>query len=296
MINFKSKTIKLLKEKKLSYDDIKKLKYNSDNSIEAYFKAIGYCQSFIDETVTPTVKSLLSTSNLEKAIQGIFFRMYCLNTSILKLNQVRDFQTVTSITRTFFELYVDAELLIDNLIKNGVHKYFEFTRVQKLKSARKVVRFYKDKTISFDHSKHEKFIINEESDIESSIKKLWGNTKSGDLMKPTHWSGLNASERVKKIDTKNKAHDLMEIYTQIYAHYSWFIHSDPTAIHGFKDQYFKNLTALCFSYFFKLNLKALVKICKFFKIDKTYNDFDTIINNIKHSPDYFILESHVKNI
>lgn len=196
MINFEKKILEIIKERNLSTKDIERMKIGSDTSLDSYHKSIGYCQSFIEETVLPTMKGLLNVSNLEKALQGLFYRLYCLNSSILKLNQITHFQTITSSSRTLYELYLDTELLVNSLITNGIEKYYLFSSVQKLKSAKKIKNFFKDKNIDFDYSKHEQFLINNEESLKCKIGKVWGINKNGNPKYPQHWSGLNTCDLI----------------------------------------------------------------------------------------------------
>ncbi len=295
MIDFSKRINEILKENDLDYKSIRNMKYESDNSIDAYYSSIQYCHSFCKETILPSIKSLLKTSESEKAIQGIFYRMFSLTSSILNLNQVIHFQSIISSTRTLFELFLDSELLINNHVSNGIKKYFEFIEVQKLKMAKKVTNFYKSKNFDFDYTKHENFIKNNEYKITNNISELWGTRKNGKIKFPEHWTNLNTADRVNKIDNYYNNHEIEDIYVQIFAHFSWYIHSDPTAIHGFDDKYFKNLIAICYMHFFKLHLKSLKTICVFLKIDKTYKNFGEILNNINQSVSVFLLEFKLKN-
>lgn len=295
MINFTAEIKKLLKEGNLTEKDISKLESKDEYKIDAFFKAMDYVQSFSKEIVYPLTQSLINANDKEKYLINTYYRLYCIILSILKLNQVKYFQTIAASVRSLFELYLDLILLIEEILENTIPKYLNFKLVQKYKTAQKITRFYENHpTYKFNVLPHKEFINNNKGEINNIVLKLWGKTKINKPNFPDHWSGISTLGRAQKIDKYLGNNDLEELYTQIFPHFSWYVHSDPTGTLGLDKDYFNHLVGIAYVHSHNIYLKAIVEYCKFFHIEKTINNFPKIIENIKNSPGFFILERKIK--
>ena len=90
----------------------------------------------------PALNALLNPTPKEMALQLLFGRIRLLMETLSVLTNVRHFQSIVGASRTAVELYVDMHLLARNAIPDGLEKFGVFDRVQRLKAARRMIRFH----------------------------------------------------------------------------------------------------------------------------------------------------------
>ncbi len=102
---------------------------------KAFFTATNEVFKFSEKYVIPILNAALNKSETENALYTSYARMYLLLHALTQLNQIRDYQTVVSSTRSIFELFLDLKIIADNLIDKSVVKYFAFNEVEKFRVA-----------------------------------------------------------------------------------------------------------------------------------------------------------------
>ena len=134
--------------------------------------------------------------------------------------------------RSLFELAVDTKLI--DVIPDAVRKILTFSDVEKLRAARKIVKF-KDAnpTAKVDASTHASFIASETQRIEAERKAVWP-----DLKKVEHWSGKNLAERTALLKAP-----FDEIYEVESPQLSWYARSGLTGFVNLKAETFNMLGA-----------------------------------------------------
>jgi hypothetical protein len=107
MSNLQNYISSLLKENNFTSSEIDKIKLSQNENNEVYYKAIDYSSKFIKEVFLPFLEHPINPSEKERVVNHIFLKIYALILSILKLNDLRNFQAIASITRSIFELYLE---------------------------------------------------------------------------------------------------------------------------------------------------------------------------------------------
>jgi len=297
MIEFKKELDHLLEQNNLTYDDLKNIEDTDIDKIISFFEGNDYLGNFVKEVIIPISNSQIDLKPNEIAIFSVYYRMYALNQSILKFDQTKHFQALASITRGLFELYIDLILLIENLIPKGIEKYNFYPEYQKYKLSKKIVEFAKkSKDNHIEFSKHEKYINDNESNIIKNLIELWGKTKKDKPRFPVHWSGLDTRKRTQIIDKNSKIENACEeLYVLIFPFYSWYVHSDHTGILNYDKEFFDRVIALSYSYCYKIFTNATKIFGEFTNINKAYEKFSEVIQNISISPGYFLLKRKIKS-
>ena len=139
------------------------------------------------------------------------------------------------IARALFELAVDIRLI--DVLPESCLRMAEFIDVEKLRCARKVLKFKADHPeINIDTSISEAFVAKNQSRVNAAKDALWPQSKT-----VQHWSGIRLSDRVKL-----SGPPFEEIYALHYPYLSWQVHSGLTGIANLKAETF---TLLCASGF-----------------------------------------------
>jgi hypothetical protein len=175
----------------------------------AMLKSLG---EFDKQEILGVIKTLISTSARERCFISTYYRCTAKVGTLLELKQTKHFQAVAMLARGLFELAVDMRLI--DIIPDSINKILEFTDVEKLRCAKKVLRFATaNPTSKLDTSVYRSFVANNESRIEATKKILWPNKG-----KVEHWSGLRLSDRIASVKAPFE-----EIYEVSYPQLSWYV-------------------------------------------------------------------------
>jgi hypothetical protein len=109
--------------------------------IDACFDGTKGMHDFSTEVMIPLCKGLLSRSQQENAVIDTYYKMTLLLRSSLALNTLDHFQTVASLTRSLFELWLDLKILAQDTTGDAVKRYDEFPEIEKFRAAERMVNF-----------------------------------------------------------------------------------------------------------------------------------------------------------
>jgi hypothetical protein len=187
---------------------------------------------FDKQEINGVVRGLLAKTDRDNCFIGNYYRAKANIETLLSLKNAKDLQAIAMVARGLFELAVDTKLI--DVIPDAVKKILMFCDVEKLRAARKIVRFKADHpNAAADATIHSAFIANNESRIEAERSALWPGAK-----KLTHWSGLDLSQRVALLKAP-----FDEIYAVEYAELSWYVHSGLTGFVNLEASTFNMLAA-----------------------------------------------------
>jgi hypothetical protein len=179
---------------------------------ERFYTSIKRLNEFDQKEVRGVIGGLLTKTDRDNCFVGIYYRGKANIESLLSLKQVKDFQAITMLARSMFELATDIKLI--DVIPKAVKKIAAFSGVEKLRAARKIVEFKAAK--SKTSPVHAEFIKNNAPRIEAEQKAVWPSAKG----KVSHWSGLDLRARAVLLKAP-----FDEIYDVQYAELSWYTHS-----------------------------------------------------------------------
>lgn len=197
-------------------------------------------QKFDLENIRGRVETEADHPPREFAIMATYLRTLAHVGSLIRLDNPSHFQAVSMVARGIFELAVDIRLI--DRIDDAPARYDAFSRVERLRVARRIVAFHatalQDETHSSDAAAgpmepkwvHEKFIAENSAEIDSLAKTFW--PKHFEKNKPVpHWSGKDLRQRAILLGDP-----FDEIYDVEYAELSWYVHPGVGVVATFEKE------------------------------------------------------------
>jgi hypothetical protein len=199
--------------------------------VERFFTMVKSLENFDKLEVRPVINTLLTPSRREQCFIGIYRRSLANIATLQELKSPKHFQAILMLARSVFELAVDIKLM--SIVADSALKMIEFVDVEKLRTARKVLRFKADHPGSqLDVSTYDSFIAANASRIDAARRTLWPKPET-----MSHWSGMKMPGRAKLLGDPFE-----EIYEVHYPQLSWQVHSGLTGIVNLKAETF---TMMC---------------------------------------------------
>jgi hypothetical protein len=187
---------------------------------------------FDKQEIRGIVRGLFAKTDRDKCFVGNYYRASANIDSLLSLKSAKDLQAIAMVARGLFELAVDTKLI--DVVPDSVQKILTFSDVEKLRAARKIVKFKNaNAAATVDASVQAAFIAAEAQRIEVERNVVWPGLKT-----VTHWSGRNLAERVALLKAP-----FDEIYEVEYPQLSWYAHSGLTGFVNLKAETFNMLGA-----------------------------------------------------
>lgn len=230
--------------------------FDPQQTTNRFYSMVKSLSEFDKMEIRGVIQTLLSTSGRERCFIGTYYRVMGNIETLLEFKQPRHFQAIAMVARGVFELAVDIRLI--DLISDIETKIREFANVEKLRCARKVLRFKAaNPAVNVDTTIYSSFVAKNESRINAAQSMLWPKKEV------SHWSGLHLAKRVELVKSP-----FDEIYEVNYPQLSWHVHAGLTGIANLKVETF---TLMC-GYAFKLAADAyrevLMSMIHKFKIAK----------------------------
>ena len=232
----------------------------SDDTLQTtgrFYAMVESLHKFDQQEVKGVIRTLLSTSERERCFIATYYRASGNVASLLELKQPRHFQAIAMLARSLFELAIDIKLI--DLIPDGPIKIREFTDVEKLRSAHKILRFKAaNPSVAVDTTIYSSFVANNKSRIDAARSSLWATTNT-----LSRWSGLHISERAELVKSP-----LQEIYEVKYPMLSWYVHSGITGVVNLDGESFTVLCGVAFQIVTEAYRELLLAVIGEFKIAK----------------------------
>lgn len=258
--------------------DIKQLNYDildTNEKIEALFNTIKYIYKFIKQELIPNVNVFIKDNKKSKAINHLFLRIYCQIKSLIKLNEITDFQCISFIARSIIELYTDMVLISNELIENGIQKYYSFQKIQLYKiSKNQSFSGCNDSVLKIKSNPLNKYYENNKNVIDDIIVKNWGKDRNEKPLWPSHWSGLDLYSRINKTSSlESHFSELKKHYFNIHPYCNLYIHSDPSGTQNKTEELYFVLVCNLYFNLIEIIVDGLNLYKNYFNINKTIPSF-----------------------
>jgi hypothetical protein len=236
----------------------------------------------------PSLNTLVNPTPKELALNLLFGRVRLLIETLLVLTNVRHFQSIVGASRTAVELYVDMQLLARDVIPDGVEKFLVFDRVQRLKSARRMIDF---------HDKHpdlrergveafRKFANEQGSAIDADRARLWG-----EKARPDHWTNINLYERPKPLGP-----EFERLVNDGYDYRNWLLHSGAAGVNGLSDEVLKALSANALHVVHTVAIGVVDLVAAEFHIRGTIDDFAARLEELRLIPGFVMIDIRLRSL
>ncbi len=204
----------------------------------ATFEGVRALRVFSEIHLRGVLQGLLATTERERAVLRLYYRLAAYLASVHRLDSPIHFQSIAGAARSVFELALDLALLGADTTTESVDRLAAFTRVERYRVAKRLVDFYASHPLPPDFNIAEQRRVcsdaAEEAAVEALIVQYWGRDRNGDLNWPIHWSCFR--------DARGRARHVAESWEERYVRYyyvlSWHVHSGAVGVAGLAQDVF----------------------------------------------------------
>lgn len=222
-----------------------------------FFAVLKSVAEFDKLEVSAVISTLLTPSEREKCFVAIYRRTSANVVTLMELNHPKHFQAINMLARTLFELAVDIRLI--NVVSQACEKMIAFIDVEKLRCARKILKFQAAHTAAkINAAIYASYVANEGVRIDALQAMLWPGTK-----RLEHWSAQNVRDRIALLKAP-----FDEIYEVNYPQLSWQVHSGLTGVANLKAETFTTMCGQAYILAADSYREVLLAMIEEFKIQK----------------------------
>jgi hypothetical protein len=258
----------------------------SKTLVDAWYDGTKYMHDFSREVMLPLLKMLLVPSPQEVAVRDTYYKMSLLLRSVLLMNSLDHFQSVASLTRSVFELWLDLSILAQDAGGDAVRSYNEFPEVERYRVAEQLIRFAttSGQPLKMDISAQRAF----HADVQRSqrIAKIVKAGLKGKRKYPDHWT--NRSVRQRAIDVGQEV-----MYVEAYPQLSWYVHAGAAGTAGITRDGFEHVFGFCHSLIQRIFIDATSKCAKATKIS-ALDYFDGWMQSIRLKTGEIVVAEQIK--
>jgi hypothetical protein len=204
----------------------------------ATFEGVKALHVFSEIHLRGVLQGLLATTDRERSVLHLHYRLAAYLASAHRLNSPIHFQSIAGTARSIFELALDLALLGADTTTESSDRLTAFTRVERYRVAKRLVDFYASHPLPPDFNITEQRRVcsdaAEEAAVEALVVQYWGRDRSGRLNRPMHWSRFrDARGRARHV-----AGNWEERYVRYYYVLSWHVHSGAVGVAGLAQDVF----------------------------------------------------------
>jgi len=227
-------------------------------NLDRFFNGLKALNAMDHGAIHNIVSGQMNPSQLERFMTLNYHRAEINVELLFTVNNTRQFQAIAMLARSIFELSVEINLM--PLIENAGAKIYIFTEIEKLRSARRILKFKADHPDSEMQPKsYEAFVKANEKRIEDEQDQLWPG-----IEKVRHWSGYpDLAARAQKL-----GEPFEEMYQVNYPQLSWYVHSGVVGVSNVTSQLLVDFVGVCYIIAFHSYRRILDAVAEQFKLHK----------------------------
>ncbi len=273
--------------------------FTAHELLSSYQDGLKEAVDFTQTVVIPTLKGQINYSNQEAAVIGIFYRIHSLASSLMRLNQKSDFNTVAIVARTIFELLIDIKILSsDKITRQQIEQFHSFPEIDRYRKAKRIVELQDGhpelaNNSLLDSVKRRRFVEKDSqaTQIEKKVVSLWGRTKKQKIKWPNNWSGISIWDRAKGLGPLYE-----QEYLEIYSLLSSYTHGGSAAYFNMSEKALESVYGISLEYARKMYIESIIMCSQVFKLQKGIKSFDQIVTFLKDAPEKILVEYGLKKI
>jgi hypothetical protein len=223
-----------------------------------FFAGLTSMMQFDELEVRGIVRGIIAPNERENCFLLSYWRAAAHAMSLSKLTGHQHFQAIMMIARSLFEMSVDLKLI--DKIPSGAEKMMAYVEVEKLRAARKIVRFKQTHPATkLDDSLYRSYIASEGKRIEAKKARLWpGATKI------EGFANMNLAQR-----SALAGLEFEEVYEVEQPRMSWQVHSGLTGVANLQAQTFTYMAGTGMASCIQSYERILTAVIDEFRIGKT---------------------------
>lgn len=283
---------------KLSEGDIRRAEAVEPTPVmvaKSYYCGLEACHGFAGKFLNPVLATQLSLSERETAILSHYYRSVAYCRSLLLLNDAIHFQTVASAARSILELYLDIEIVHRDLFPDGVARVVAFMEAQKLRAARRTLRFFADNptllTSPSAVDPQRDYVKKGEARIDTQTEKFWGLDRKGNPRTPDHWTGRDLKSRAIML---GKHFELL--VNEGYDHRNFLIHTGLAGVSGLNRKDFTILCALSYRTIHECLLGTFTILVEELKLKAALESFHEQREQLRLIPVWVLTDEVLKSL
>jgi hypothetical protein len=252
--------------------------------IDAGFDGTKYMHDFSCECMLPVLKALLSPTPQEVAVRDTYYKMTLLLQTALVMNTSDHFQSIASVTRSLFELWIDLKILAQDTTGEEVRKYHEFPEIERYRTAEQMVKFVDahPQALRMDISRQRVF----HADPERAVRIAKVKTRRKDRKLPAHWTDKDVRSRARSVGQEAK-------YVEAYPLLSWYVHAGAAGTAGMNRQALDGVIGFCHGRIHEMFVDATSTCAKATKI-ANLECFDGWMKGIKEKTGELIIQEKMR--
>jgi len=241
---------------------------------------------FSTEVMLPLCKTLLSRSRQEIAVIDTYFKMTLLLRASLALNTLDYFQTVASLTRSLFELWLDLKILAQDTTGDDVRRYNEFPELERYRAAERLVEFAATNPVTMDISAQQAFCNDPQRKQQIASIKTQRKAQRKRRNLPEHWTDKDVRARACSVGQE-------AMYVEAYPLLSWYVHAGAAGTAGMDRASLEPVFGFCHHLIQRIFLDATAACAKVTKISKL-DHFDNWMTGIELTTGKLIQQEQIK--
>jgi hypothetical protein len=259
---------------------------SSKTQVDAWYDGTKYMHDFSREVMLPLLKMLLGPSHQEIAVRDTYYRMSLLLRSVLVMNSLDHFQSVASLTRSLFELWLDLSILAQDTTGEAVRKYNEFPEIERYRVAEQLIRFAATNTQSLKMDITAQRTFHADAQRTQRIAKIVKSDPKGKRKYPDHWTSKSVRQRAIEVGQE-------VMYVEAYPQLSWYVHAGAAGTAGITREGFEHVFGFCHSLIQRMFVDATSKCAKATKIS-SLDYFDAWMQSIRLKTGEIIVAEQIK--
>jgi len=234
-----------------------------DHPIHSFHAALRNLDKLERDDFREVIKSQFNPTLRERYITVNYHRAAFNVEMMIAIKDTRQFQTLSLLARTIFELAVEIRSIIRD--PDAAKKIELFSKVEVLRSVRRIVEFKKGSHVAHQYQKELDFVDQFGGQIDAAEAAMWPpNATTGRKPSVKHWTLKNIRDRAKDLGAP-----FDRIYEVHYAQLSWMTHSGVVSPLNVTTEWVTSFVSVVYSIAIDSYMEILEMLVNEFKLSIT---------------------------
>jgi hypothetical protein len=235
----------------------------ADHPLHSYHAALRNLDKLEREDFREIIKSQFNPTLRERYLTMNYHRAAFDVEMMVAIKETKQFQTLSLLARTIFELAVEMKSII--LDPNAAKKIELFSKVELLRSARRIVDFYDGRPDTHYYRQQVEVVHKFGAQIDAAEAAMWPpNPANGRKPSVKHWTLKTLRQRAKDLGAP-----FDRIYEVHYAQLSWMTHSGVVSPLNMTTDWVASFVSVVYSIAIDSYMEILEMLVNEFKLSAT---------------------------
>jgi hypothetical protein len=235
----------------------------ADHPIHSFHAALRNLDKLERDDFREVIKSQFNPTLRERYLTVNYHRAAFNVEMMVAIKDTKQFQTLSLLARTIFELAVEMKSIIRD--PDAAKKIELFSKVEVLRSARRIVDFTKGRPEAHSYQQQFEFVDKYGPQIDAAEAAMWPpNPANGRKPYVKHWTLKTIRQRAKDLGAP-----LDRIYEVFYAQLSWMTHSGVVSPLNMTTEWVASFVSVVYSIAIDSYVEILEMLVNEFKLSST---------------------------